>query len=208
MQYCVEEVTMCYTTPIFVLAIAGCLSAPVDEPIRVDLPVYDQPDAASGVVLAQPLEPENRDGELLVPKTLPPTTSIFSHKLNQPEVKPGTLNVQGAGGWFSAPVTTLEGALLETEGLGSKALSAKDNLHQLVAGLFQPKPIVDTIKEEEKYGNNGDKFYSAGKAIVGGAQSVSNLVNTILEVPGTIVKKITRVASEKLNNFGGKLIGL
>lgn len=48
--------------------------------------------------------------------------------------------------------------------------------------LFQPKPIVDTIQEEDKYGNTGDKFYTAGRAIVGGASGVSNLVNSILEV--------------------------
>lgn len=48
--------------------------------------------------------------------------------------------------------------------------------------MFQPKPIVDTISEEEKYGNSGDKFYSAGKAIVGGAEGISNLVNSALEV--------------------------
>lgn len=36
--------------------------------------------------------------------------------------------------------------------------------------------------ESEKYGNTGDKFYSAGKAIVGGAEGFANFVNTILEV--------------------------
>lgn len=41
---------------------------------------------------------------------------------------------------------------------------------------------MDTIKEEEKYGNSGDKFYSAGRALVGGAQGVSNFVNSVLEV--------------------------
>lgn len=52
----------------------------------------------------------------------------------------------------------------------------------MASSEFQPKPIVDTIHEEEKYGNHGDKFYAAGKAIVGGAEGVSNIVNTVLEV--------------------------
>lgn len=43
-------------------------------------------------------------------------------------------------------------------------------------------PIVDTIIEEEKYGNTGDKFESAGRALVNGAEGISNLVNSILEV--------------------------
>ncbi|XP_028177244.1 uncharacterized protein LOC114365022 [Ostrinia furnacalis] len=122
--------------------------------------------------------------------------------------QPGTVNEQARDGWFAAPVTTIEGALLETEGLGSKKLSIKDNLHQVVAGVFQPKPIVDTIKEEEKYGNHGDKFYNAGRAVVGGAENISNFINSAIEVPQSIIRKIARAASEKLNNFGGRLIGL
>lgn len=56
---------------------------------------------------------------------------------------------------------------------------------------FQPKPIVDTISEEEKYGNTGDKFYGAGRALVGGAEGVSNLVNSVLEVSTQVT--ITRI---------------
>lgn len=41
---------------------------------------------------------------------------------------------------------------------------------------------MDTIKEEEKYGNEGDKFRDAGRAIVGGAESFSNFFNTLIEV--------------------------
>lgn len=46
------------------------------------------------------------------------------------------------GGYFAAPVTTLEGALLETEGLGSRKLSIKENLHGIVAGLLQVSSVV------------------------------------------------------------------
>ncbi|KAL4705706.1 hypothetical protein ACJJTC_018779 [Scirpophaga incertulas] len=201
---------MLYSTVIF-LAIAGTWSAPVDDPIRVDLPVYDHPQLEQAS-----LEPENYDVSKGTSTALGQAyhnkfgvaNNILKHSTSFQQVKPGSLNVQGGDGWFSPPVTTLEGALLETEGLASKTLSAKENLQQVVAGIFQPKPIVDTITEEEKYGNTGDKFYSAGRAIVGGAEGVSNLVNSALEIPGTIIRKITRAASEKLNNLGGKLIGL
>lgn len=54
------------------------------------------------------------------------------------------MNTQAGKGWFAAPVSTLEGALLETEGLGSKTLSAKDNLHNIVAGLFQVRLLFST----------------------------------------------------------------
>lgn len=43
--------------------VAACVAAPVDEPVRVDLPVYDQPQVSSDVKLAEPLHPENRGGE-------------------------------------------------------------------------------------------------------------------------------------------------
>lgn len=45
---------------------------------------------------------------------------------------------------------------------------------------------MDIIKEEDKYGNSGDKFYVAGRALVGGAEGVSNLVNTVLEVCSSV----------------------
>lgn len=58
---------------------AACMAAPVDEPVRVDLPVYDSPQAASGVKLAEPLHPENRGGE----KSNGPLTGHFiSQKLH------------------------------------------------------------------------------------------------------------------------------
>ncbi|XP_013184858.2 uncharacterized protein LOC106130550 [Amyelois transitella] len=197
---------------MFLCACACARAAPADDPIRVDLPVYDQPQSGSDVYLARPLLPENYD---YPKKDNSIVGNLLSHKLNgastilsSSNVKSGSLNIQGSEGWFAPPVTSLEGALLETEGVGSKALSVKDNLHSIVAGILQPKPIVDTIKEEEKYGNSGDRFYSAGRALVGGAEGVSNFVNSIIEVPGSILRKITKAASEKLNNLGGRLIGL
>ncbi|XP_014369921.2 uncharacterized protein LOC106719944 [Papilio machaon] len=195
------------TRCLLVAFVAGALSAPADEPIRVDLPVYDAPQQ-SNAQLSEPLVPENYP-ELRINKESI-VDNFLSHKdttkLAQSSPPIGSVNY--GGGLFSAPVTTLEGALLETEGLGSKTLSIKENVQNVAAGIFQPKPIVDTIKEEEKYGNNGDKFYSAGRAIVSGAENVSNFVNTVLEVPVKVFRDLTRKATEKLNNFGGKLIGL
>ncbi|XP_072931100.1 uncharacterized protein [Epargyreus clarus] len=195
------------TTFFFLVALACSRAAPADNPVRVDLPVYDQPKAGPDPVLANPLELENHPSLKRVnDNSLGGLFGHWNNKLETSTPKVGSINY--GGGAFSAPVTTLEGALLETEGLGSKTLSVKENVQGVVAGLFQPQPIVDTIKEEEKYGNDGDKFYSTGRALIGGATTVSNFVNSILEVPGTIIRKITRAATEKLNNLGGKLIGL
>ncbi|CAH2103125.1 unnamed protein product [Euphydryas editha] len=198
----------------FLLGIAGVLSIPVDEPIRIDLPVYDKPRSGSNVLLTEPLEPENHPGsstkiDISAGGTVKTNKGRISNELSNnisPEYPAvGSVN---HGSFFSDPPTKLEGALLETEGFGSKTLSIKENAQNIVAGIFQPKPIVDTIREEEKYGNEGDKFRNAGRAIVGGAEGISNFFNTLIEVPSKIIKSITRAASEKLNNLGGKLVGL
>ncbi|KAJ8737116.1 hypothetical protein PYW07_000387 [Mythimna separata] len=196
------------TVTLFLLA-AGALAAPVDDPIRIDLPVYDQPQSGSDVLLAQPLETENYPGGDPVNKAQPSGGNFVTYKLQAASNLLGnTLNAKATSGVFYAPVPTLESAVEETEGYGSKTLSFKENIQGIVAGFFQPQPIVDTIREEDKYGNSGDKFYSAGKALVGGAEGVSNFVNSVLEVPGSVLKQIARAATEKLNNIGGKLIGL
>lgn len=51
-----------------------------------------------------------------------------------------------------------------------------------MASFYNPKPIVDTIQEHEKYGNDGEKFRSVGVAIVGGVEGISNLINAAIDV--------------------------
>ncbi|KAJ0183775.1 hypothetical protein K1T71_000198 [Dendrolimus kikuchii] len=202
---------MLFKITLVVLFASQILTAPADDPVRIDLPVYDKPQADTNVQLSQPFQPENPGGEPLndqasggnfINYKLQTASNVLGNKINS------QISSFNFGGPFAAPVTTLESAILETEGFGSKTLSINENVQGVVAGLFQPLPIVDTISEEEKYGNNGDKFYSAGQAIVGSAEGLSNVVNSVLEVPGVIFKKISRIATEKLNNLGGKLVGL
>lgn len=102
-------------------------------------------------------------------------------------------------------------AATETEGFKSKAISVYDNsqnsfgsfksvrtlfiyIYSLKCTLFvervsklrnpslQAEPIVDHIREEDKYGNSGDKFQTIGRAIVNGMEGLSNLINKIFEV--------------------------
>ncbi|XP_004929927.1 uncharacterized protein LOC101736369 [Bombyx mori] len=194
---------------LLLLCVSISTSAPADSPIRVDLPVFDQPQTnfdiqPNTVIEAENYpggEPDTNSGNFISNK-LQSSTKFISNKI---ETQVKALNF---GGPFASRTSTLESAVPETEGFGSKTLSVKENIQNVVAGIFQPKPIVDTISESEKYGNTGDKFYSAGKVIVGGAEGVSNVVNSVLEIPGTFIRTITRAATEKLNNLGGKLIGL
>ncbi|VVC86254.1 uncharacterized protein LOC126979091 [Leptidea sinapis] len=184
------------------------ISSPVDYPIKVDLPVYDEPDTphqSKEIHLAEPVHTENHPRD----DSLNRNTISSKSKL---EAFTGLVNSKsesiGKLGYFALPSYEVESAVMETEGFGSKKLSIKENIQHAAAGFLQPKPIVDTIKEEEKYGNNGDKFYKVGKAVVGGAEGISNFVNAIIAIPGSLISSITRSATAKLNNIGGKLVGL
>lgn len=69
-----------HTQHLYFLFAIGCVSAaPADEPVRVDLPVYDQPQAPSDVHLAQPFESENHGG--VESRNEKPIGNLLSHKL-------------------------------------------------------------------------------------------------------------------------------
>lgn len=57
-----------------------------------------------------------------------------------------------------------------------------DNIRQVLNTFLTPKPLVDRIKNEEKYGNTGDKFIGIGRAIVNGFENFSNLLNVLTDV--------------------------
>lgn len=76
-------------------------------------------------------------------------------------------------------------AILEQKSLESPAIQFDDkysNLQNFVAGVYNPKPIVDSIQEYEKYGNDGGKQRQIGTAIVNGYEAFSNIVNAAVEV--------------------------
>lgn len=45
---------------------------------------------------------------------------------------------------------------------------------------FQAEPIVDTIQEHEKYGNDGDRPFD--RAFVNGLEVFSNFINKLIDV--------------------------
>lgn len=55
-------------------------------------------------------------------------------------------------------------------------------LQRLVAGIFNPKPVVDVTEEHEKYGNDGGAGRKVGTAVVGGFEGFSNGLNAAAEV--------------------------
>lgn len=76
-------------------------------------------------------------------------------------------------------------AILEQKALETLPIQLDDkygNLQNFVAGISNPKPIIDTIQEYEKYGNDGGKHRQIGTAIVNGYEAFSNIVNAAIEV--------------------------
>lgn len=78
----------------------------------------------------------------------------------------------------------------------------------VLENLFKPTPIVDGIREEEKFGNYGDKFIGIGRALVGGFEGFSNFLNAVVDLPVNAAKKTSRGITEALNQIGARLIGL
>ncbi|XP_039279037.1 uncharacterized protein LOC111049880 isoform X2 [Nilaparvata lugens] len=72
--------------------------------------------------------------------------------------------------------------------------------------VLHPQPIVDTMKEEERYGNTVEHTF--GKKVVRAIESLSKVINTAFEFPVNTVKKATKSATEALNAIGGKIVGL
>lgn len=71
---------------------------------------------------------------------------------------------------------------MEQETILSQVDSKYGNLQQAVANIYNPKPIVDTISEEDKYGNDGEKFKSVGRVLINGYEGFSNFLNALFEV--------------------------
>lgn len=76
-------------------------------------------------------------------------------------------------------------AVLEEKSLETIPIQLDDKYGQLqnfVAGFYNPKPIVDTIGEYEKYGNDGSRHKKVGTKLVNGYEAFSNIINAAAEV--------------------------
>ncbi|XP_015431300.1 PREDICTED: uncharacterized protein LOC107187668 [Dufourea novaeangliae] len=78
----------------------------------------------------------------------------------------------------------------------------------ILESFFRPTPLLDGIKDHEKYGNTGDKFIGIGRALVSGFEGLSNFLNAVVDLPRNAAKKTSRGITEALNNVGARLVGL
>ncbi|XP_065365864.1 uncharacterized protein LOC135958857 [Calliphora vicina] len=109
---------------------------------------------------------------------------------------------------FKAAEKTRESVNLETEGVPSKVLSLYDKSQKKFLDKTQPLPILDTISEHEKYGNNGDMFDGISRSLVNGYEAFSNLLNTLIQKPKEIARSISKGITAQLDVIGGKIVGL
>lgn len=75
-----------------------------------------------------------------------------------------------------------EEARKETETKLSQIDSSYTNLQKKTNDYLNIKPIVDTISEHEKYGNDGGINRVASVAFVNGYENIANFINAIFEV--------------------------
>ncbi|XP_043668732.1 uncharacterized protein LOC122629412, partial [Vespula pensylvanica] len=92
------------------------------------------------------------------------------------------------------------------QSLTEKTISLPFN--DLFVNFFMPTPLLDRIKEEEKYGNTGNKLTGIGKALINGYENFSNFVNSALSSTQNFKKAVGENISETLDQIGGKLVGL
>uniref|UniRef100_A0A1B0GB26 Secreted protein n=1 Tax=Glossina morsitans morsitans TaxID=37546 RepID=A0A1B0GB26_GLOMM len=131
--------------------------------------------------------------------------------LTLPARSPNSINTQSEGFRISLlqpAEKTRESVKFETEGLASKVLSVYDGAQKKLIDNSERLPILDTIKESDKYGNNGDKFDGISRTIVNGYEAFSNFLNTLIEKPKEIVRSVSKGITTQLDVIGGKLIGL
>ncbi|XP_066252345.1 uncharacterized protein [Euwallacea similis] len=81
-------------------------------------------------------------------------------------------------------------------------------LQQFVADVLNPKPIVDTIEEYEKYGNDAGNRRAVSTKVVNAFEGFSNVLNAVIDTPSRAAKTVGRQITKSLNQLGGKLVGL
>uniref|UniRef100_A0A4Y0BP35 Uncharacterized protein n=1 Tax=Anopheles funestus TaxID=62324 RepID=A0A4Y0BP35_ANOFN len=101
-----------------------------------------------------------------------------------------------------------DNARKEVDNFPSNVYSKYDNLQQKVKSFFHAEPIIDNIKESDKYGNTGDQFYFITKPLVETTAKVNMFINSVIAAPKKLLGGLKKQANEKLNDVGAGLVGL
>ncbi|XP_035785721.1 uncharacterized protein LOC118463331 [Anopheles albimanus] len=96
----------------------------------------------------------------------------------------------------------------EVDNFPSNIYSKYDGLQQKVKSFFDAEPLIDNIRESDKYGNTGDQFYFITKPLVETTAKVNMFINSVIAAPKKLLEGFKKQASDKLNDVGGALVGL
>ena len=56
--------------------------------------------------------------------------------------------------------------------------------------------------------NSSDKFYASTKLVVQGFEVISNVLNKLVDAPLVFFQAFSKTVGDKLNDVGGKIVGL
>ncbi|GJQ88617.1 hypothetical protein Trydic_g5217, partial [Trypoxylus dichotomus] len=91
-------------------------------------------------------------------------------------------------------------------------LSQKDSAYsktQLTAARYLGiKPIVDTISEDKKYGNEAEFRRNIAIGIMSYIDAAGALINNIVDLPFQKKDRIVRVGNAALDAIGSKIVGI
>lgn len=102
----------------------------------------------------------------------------------------------------------IEYAVKEVEHPDSAIQTFYENKHRDYNNNAGRAPIIDRIKESDKFGNTGDQFLPLTRGIVNGFEFIANIINKSisgLQNAGTQTIKLT---NEQLDQVGAKIVGL
>ncbi|XP_055626227.1 uncharacterized protein LOC129768532 [Toxorhynchites rutilus septentrionalis] len=101
-----------------------------------------------------------------------------------------------------------DNAQKEVDNFPSNVYSKYDNIQKKIKDWFDTEPLIDNIREEDKYGNEGDQFYFFTKPLVKLTETMALITNKIIAAPRDLFKSAKKSISDKVNNIGGSLVGL
>ncbi|XP_022914574.1 uncharacterized protein [Onthophagus taurus] len=101
-----------------------------------------------------------------------------------------------------------EQAVLEHEHWISKIDSMYNRAQKKAADFLNLKPIVDTIEEHEKYGNDGEQHRGIAKALVHGFDGLGKKVNDVVDLPFKARDYVGKTINAALDAVGSKLVGI
>uniref|UniRef100_A0A182NI29 Uncharacterized protein n=1 Tax=Anopheles dirus TaxID=7168 RepID=A0A182NI29_9DIPT len=101
-----------------------------------------------------------------------------------------------------------DNAQKEVDNFPSNVYTKYDDLQHKVKSFFDAEPIIDNIRESDKYGNTGDQFYFITKPLVETTAKVNMFINSVIAAPKKLLSGFQKQANDKLNDVGAKLVGV